>query len=417
MAPEMLGGGSERLSERTDVYLLGSILYEIVTGHPPHRGEALMAIVSSIVQSEPDIPDDVPEELARIIVRAMDRDPDARFERADQIRLALQGFLQHRAARQLADLAEAKRRDMLAAIEGIEGEHDPDVASVYDLFGECRFGFQHALEVWPENETAAENLERAFETMVLFELTLGRPESASVLLAQMRSVPEPLRERVASVRETHRARRAKLAKLSDEHDPTIGRRTRWFVATVFGLVWTVVPLALQIGMDRGFFELTFEAEISFTLLLTALLCGLGFWARESLLKTAMNRTVVFGAGLAIGADLVNHLVGWIDGRPITEAAHESFLAWGSILAMIAFGYDRRMFPAAAAFFVAYLVVSIAGAGYTFYVMAAANGTLLLSVMLLWSRPKEDIGYTRDRLRERLHDARLRSGVVSESVDD
>ena len=38
MAPEMLAQGDEPLTERTDVYLLGSTLYQICAGHPPHRG-------------------------------------------------------------------------------------------------------------------------------------------------------------------------------------------------------------------------------------------------------------------------------------------------------------------------------------------------------------------------------------------
>jgi serine/threonine protein kinase len=38
MAPEMLLGDPSALSPRTDVYLLGAILYEIFAGEPPHRG-------------------------------------------------------------------------------------------------------------------------------------------------------------------------------------------------------------------------------------------------------------------------------------------------------------------------------------------------------------------------------------------
>ncbi len=79
MAPEMLGGTESRLSERTDLYLIGAILYEIVSGQPPHQGTAFMELVSSIVLSDPELPDDAPEELARIIRRAMDPDPHARL--------------------------------------------------------------------------------------------------------------------------------------------------------------------------------------------------------------------------------------------------------------------------------------------------------------------------------------------------
>src|SRR5262249_35830795 len=116
MAPEMLGGPVSRLSERTDIYLLGAILYEIVSGEPPHRGRALMQLVASIIESNPEIADDVPEELANILRRAMDPDPDARFENAEQVRLALQAFLHHRDAARIAERADERLGELLALL-------------------------------------------------------------------------------------------------------------------------------------------------------------------------------------------------------------------------------------------------------------------------------------------------------------
>src|SRR5690606_9017841 len=56
MAPEMLGGRESRLSERTDLYLLGSILYEIVAGEPPPRGRSFMELLGANVGAEPGPP-------------------------------------------------------------------------------------------------------------------------------------------------------------------------------------------------------------------------------------------------------------------------------------------------------------------------------------------------------------------------
>jgi serine/threonine protein kinase len=49
MAPEMLGGDVSRIGEKTDVYLLGGILHEILSGHPPHRGKDLREMITSIL--------------------------------------------------------------------------------------------------------------------------------------------------------------------------------------------------------------------------------------------------------------------------------------------------------------------------------------------------------------------------------
>ncbi|HTM20603.1 MAG TPA: serine/threonine-protein kinase, partial [Kofleriaceae bacterium] len=116
MAPEMLGNGTGvPLSERTDIYLSGSILYEMLTGRAPHDGTTALAVVSSVVKSCPDMPDDAPAELVRICRRAMDPDPDGRFENAEQLRLALRGYLQHRGSERLAAHAQQRVAELAAA--------------------------------------------------------------------------------------------------------------------------------------------------------------------------------------------------------------------------------------------------------------------------------------------------------------
>ena len=67
----------------TDIHGLGATLYYLLAGRPPHEGESLMAILVSVAKSEPALPDTVPDELARILRRALDPDPDARFETAE----------------------------------------------------------------------------------------------------------------------------------------------------------------------------------------------------------------------------------------------------------------------------------------------------------------------------------------------
>jgi eukaryotic-like serine/threonine-protein kinase len=47
MAPEMASGEGQKLSERTDVYLLGALLHHLLAGHPPHRGATLIEVLSA----------------------------------------------------------------------------------------------------------------------------------------------------------------------------------------------------------------------------------------------------------------------------------------------------------------------------------------------------------------------------------
>jgi serine/threonine protein kinase len=69
--PRCWAGGNDMLSERTDVYLLGAMLYEIMLSARPHAGTNFAEILASVLASPPPIPDDAPQELTRICTQAM----------------------------------------------------------------------------------------------------------------------------------------------------------------------------------------------------------------------------------------------------------------------------------------------------------------------------------------------------------
>ncbi len=402
MAPEMLGGAKSHLSERTDVYLLGAILYEIVAGAPPHRGESFMEIVGCIAASEPEIGADVPEELARIIRHAMNRDADARFENAEQLRLAIQGFLQHRDATRLAERAEERGEELLALLASDEGRSRDAEAreGIYHLFGECRFGFRHALEVWADNEPARRALDRIIGAMIEHELSLGEPEAARALLSEMDSVPEPLAERVREAREAKVKRGRELEELRHDLDPSRGRRTRAFLAMVIGGLWTLMPLGTQLYLGSSAPDHSPVAGVALSVFFLAVLGGAGLWARESMMGTAINRRIGLAAFLAIGLQLVARLVAMESGESVLESLHQQFLVWSGIAAMVAGSIDRRLWVPAAGYLAGYVVLPFIGLDRALYVMSAANAVLLVTASLLWWRPREDLEKARVRVRER-----------------
>jgi serine/threonine-protein kinase len=108
MAPEMLGGAP--LDERTDVYLLGSILFEILAGQPPHRTDSLDNMLEDIRKSEPVFPEGACKLLSALCARAMSRDPADRFSNASEFAEALN---QNRRHRDSADMAEVAHEQLL----------------------------------------------------------------------------------------------------------------------------------------------------------------------------------------------------------------------------------------------------------------------------------------------------------------
>src|SRR6266550_847399 len=80
-------------NERSDLYSLGIILYEMVTGAPPFRGESPMAVLAQHLNVTPTSPailnPNIPPALTMVILTALAKDPNARFARATTMAAAI----------------------------------------------------------------------------------------------------------------------------------------------------------------------------------------------------------------------------------------------------------------------------------------------------------------------------------------
>jgi PAS domain S-box-containing protein len=118
MAPEQAEGRLNEIDEHTDVYGLGAILYEILTGQPPFVGSNSLEVLEKAIRSNPARPrelwPEVPPALEEICLKALARNPAERYARAEELAQAVQHWQE--VERRRAEDALRRQTEVLRSI-------------------------------------------------------------------------------------------------------------------------------------------------------------------------------------------------------------------------------------------------------------------------------------------------------------
>ncbi|MDP3276462.1 MAG: protein kinase [Deltaproteobacteria bacterium] len=393
MAPEMLSPELMTLTERTDVYLLGAMLYEVFAGVPPHEGPSLQAMLSRIVLSEPVFASGFPSEARALCKRAMARDPSARFASVEELKTALEDYLEHRDSRRIAHDARKSLVALEAVISQTEESHELRTVALYNLLGECRFGFRAALDAWPENRGAIVGLDRALGLVAAYEAREGDARAAAVLLREMTEVAPELAQEVERAVRAREAEEQRLRAMAQDLDPSIGSRTRMFLGAAFGLGWSVLPLLHYLNPGEN----GYEYLIAFNVVVLCMGAAAWYWARETLTRTAHNRRLVQSVGIVLCVGILLAIGAQRAGIPMKQTELVYMPLWALCNAMLAVHVERWFGYAALADAVAFLVAA-RFPSVQYVMMSLCNVVLTIGVVAVWL-PKQDLVRMDQRRRE------------------
>ncbi len=147
MAPEMAGHQLAKIGKTSDIYILGAILYDIVTGKPPHTGDSVTQCLRAALRNDIVVPQN-DDALLAIAYKAMTTEPQGRYQSVEELQDAVREYRRH-----AESIALTQRSDDLL-IKAIEKKD-------YEAFSRTLFGYRDAIELWPENKSASSGLKRA----------------------------------------------------------------------------------------------------------------------------------------------------------------------------------------------------------------------------------------------------------------
>ncbi len=380
MAPEMLGGAP--LDARTDIYLLGGLLFEVLAKRPPHRTSNLADLMADIEMSKPEIPETAPALLADLVRKAMAADPDKRFATASKLAEALQLFQQTRGSQLLAKEAEERMQEL----QGLLLSSDSPAQDVHRVFGAVRFGFETAIEAWGDNLIAIEMLNEARADMAEFELSRGNAQAAHAHYQALTEGPKELGERITAAIAKRDTEQEELTRFRDDSDLLMGLRTRVVLILALGSVWTILPLVVHL-IPEHLPTMNYRTLLVSTFAMALLAIGGWFWARESMMKTNLNRRLSSAILALFPTQLVLFIGAAMMGLPSVQAELLMMFLWVVLISAVVATIDTRFFFLAVVDAGMFLL-AVRYPEQRYLLMSVANGVLVVNALYIWSGQQE-----------------------------
>ncbi len=342
MAPEMARG--DAVDARTDVYLLGATLHEVLTGRGRHEGRTLLQVLEAAVASASfAYGPEVPAALASLCNRATAREPNDRVQSAHHFRDAVLEFLRNRSALALSDAASARLAALESVLAEAPAEAPPaDLAAAYGSLTEARFGFAQSLREHPGNAAAQRGLRACSVASIDLELRQNHAETARALLRDLGDPETALVGRVEAAEQfaAERSRStAQLEAMAKDLDASVGRRSRSLLTAALAGALTLIVVLVNRWVGG---RLTPTHLLWAQLAIVACLALLAVVFRRLVWSSAINRRLTGLTGVVAVTMTCSRAFGAIVDGPIAEILWRDLLLLASFAAAAAIALLPRL---------------------------------------------------------------------------
>jgi len=386
MPPEVVLGHNDDVGPWSDVYQLGAILHEVLTGEPPHGLGGGFSVLARIARNEraEGYPADAPPALVAICERAIAFDPAERYQSASHLRAAVADYLRRRDRLALLQEADSGLKKLSRLVAEPEASY-PEIVAVH---AQCRLAYQQVLQAEPDNDVAAWGLVQSSAEMVRSALARQDYQLAEILLADLGDQPE-FEAQLQALRDGRRRDAEVLKTLEKERaDASLKRswRARRLILVAVALVGGAAQFVAGWAQDAGLYRATF---LEHQVLMAGLfgLYGLILWRlRRRLLAPGATRKLVGALGVLLGATAFHIATAETMGLSFPQALTLQNLWIATVICGLGFTADRRLlWPGSAVLLV--FAGSVIWPGYETYAMGLGIAVGASWTALIWTERK------------------------------